>query len=721
MLPVAPLPKWTHLIKAVLLKSPSADALTALWRGPADVAGWLSRSTWSLALIALWRANLCNVTVVTVWIPDFFCNSSLLALRRTGANLVFYPLTDDLNPDMPSCRALAESRGPPDIFVVVHYFGRPCNVSAAREFCVRHRTWLVEDAVHVLTPSGEVGVSGDFVLYSPHKHLPIPDGAVLVVRGNGPSKLQAVNSAVFGPPSEWPQRLQDLSRRLGVNSNAGVLHSLIWIIKRVIQKTGIYWIVKRHISASPESRSLSDTVSVPARPSLMGRRLAAAVIPDLPVVARCRQRNQLVWDELLRTGLSGLYGLTPMERSEHRDWVPYLSSYEFKRQGESKMADRTGLQRLNASSWPELSPEINNDAAFHATAIDLQQTRVYLPVNQSLTTGVIAKVARAGEKRRRERLSTTSVEIVWDTCSQKEWIALTRRSVRSNLLQAWSYGAAKCQTEGWEVARGVVNIGNEAVAVIQVLFKKYLGIIKLIRVNRGPLLLRPLSPEEELALWSCIGCLGSVWRGRVLSIAPELLLSGHALLRLSDLGFTQTSTNATESLEVNLQREVEELRNSLDGKWRNMLSSSEKSGLTVEIDDCGEHFRWMLERYQSMLVEKRFRGVESRLISSIKNNRSGSEDLITLRAIKEGEPVAGICVARHGGDATYLLGWSGPQGRALKATHFLLWRAIIYLKECGSLRFDLGGISEDNTPGVTAFKLGLRGDRYELVGEYWKW
>jgi len=152
-----------------------------------------------------------------------------------------------------------------------------------------------------------------------------------------------------------------------------------------------------------------------------------------------------------------------------------------------------------------------------------------------------------------------------------------------------------------------------------------------------------------------------------------------------------------------------------------MLSSSEKSGLTVEIDDCGEHFRWMLERYQSMLVEKRFRGVESRLISSIKNNRSGSEDLITLRAIKEGEPVAGICVARHGGDATYLLGWSGPQGRALKATHFLLWRAIIYLKECGSLRFDLGGISEDNTPGVTAFKLGLRGDRYELVGEYWKW
>jgi hypothetical protein len=33
----------------------------------------------------------------------------------------------------------------------------------------------------------------------------------------------------------------------------------------------------------------------------------------------------------------------------------------------------------------------------------------------------------------------------------------------------------------------------------------------------------------------------------------------------------------------------------------------------------------------------------------------------------------------------------------------------------------LGGIDEELTPGISAFKLGLGGEQYELVGEYWKW
>ena len=39
----------------------------------------------------------------------------------------------------------------------------------------------------------------------------------------------------------------------------------------------------------------------------------------------------------------------------------------------------------------------------------------------------------------------------------------------------------------------------------------------------------------------------------------------------------------------------------------------------------------------------------------------------------------------------------------------------------GHKSLHLGGISQEHTPGITAFKLGLNGERYELVGEYWKW
>ena len=127
------------------------------------------------------------------------------------------------------------------------------------------------------------------------------------------------------------------------------------------------------------------------------------------------------------------------------------------------------------------------------------------------------------------------------------------------------------------------------------------------------------------------------------------------------------------------------------------------------------------QQYQELMQEKDFSGPAIGLLRNLRNHLDDGEQLLILRAMHEGEPVAGVCLARHGSAATYLLGWNGHKGRNLKANQYLLWQAIKYLKQSGSRWFDLGGISEENTPGITAFKLGLNGERYELVGEYWKW
>jgi lipid II:glycine glycyltransferase (peptidoglycan interpeptide bridge formation enzyme) len=89
--------------------------------------------------------------------------------------------------------------------------------------------------------------------------------------------------------------------------------------------------------------------------------------------------------------------------------------------------------------------------------------------------------------------------------------------------------------------------------------------------------------------------------------------------------------------------------------------------------------------------------------------------------MREGRPVAGICLARHGNAATYLLGWNGDEGRRYRANHYLLWEAIRRLPGSDTAWLDLGGLDEENTPGITSFKMGLNGERYELIGEYWKW
>ena len=40
------------------------------------------------------------------------------------------------------------------------------------------------------------------------------------------------------------------------------------------------------------------------------------------------------------------------------------------------------------------------------------------------------------------------------------------------------------------------------------------------------------------------------------------------------------------------------------------------------------------------------------------------------------------------------------------------------MKKRGCIGFDVGGIDEENTPDITKFKRGLRGEEYTLVGEW---
>jgi lipid II:glycine glycyltransferase (peptidoglycan interpeptide bridge formation enzyme) len=292
---------------------------------------------------------------------------------------------------------------------------------------------------------------------------------------------------------------------------------------------------------------------------------------------------------------------------------------------------------------------------------------------------------------------------------------------RSNLLQSWAYGEAKAAHGHWRVRRGIFYSGDEPIALVQVLQKRVAGLLRIARINRGPLFLRPLLPQEERAVWGELARFGNLRRGRVLSVAPELSLSGPSLVLLEDLGFRQFSPRAWESVWVDLGPGLDALRGQLDGKWRNMLTFSERAALKLDIRSDDQPFDWMIARYRELMQEKDFRGPSTELLLLLRKSLGEEDPLLVLRAVHETEPVAGICLARHGAAATYLLGWNGPKGRSLRANQYLLWQALMHLKQCGVRWLDLGGIDEENTPGIAAFKLGLNGERYELVGEYWKW
>lgn len=309
-----------------------------------------------------------------------------------------------------------------------------------------------------------------------------------------------------------------------------------------------------------------------------------------------------------------------------------------------------------------------------------------------------------------------TVEIIWNGLDRAAWEVLFAAAGRSSLVQSWAWGAAKAALEGWTPQRAEVRLDGETVALAQVLEKRLGGIARVGRLNRGPVWLLPVSEADCLAVVQALRARWRVWRLGALSLAPEL--PAEIAAGLTGLNLRPRPADRWCSAWLDLSPGPEALRKRLDGKWRNMLVASEKAGLTVEVASDRPAFDWLLEHYSQLLVQKGFGGTSPAMIRALADHAWRPDDLLVLRALAEGEPVAGILLARHGDAATYLIGWNGDRGRKLKANNRLLWEAVVELPRHGVRHLDLGGIDDRRTPGIAAFKRGMNGEEYLLAGEW---
>jgi len=714
----APLPSFRQLASLARATEMTDAELAAPWTRKGDIAGWLTRSTWSLTLIVLWRQKCQPDRRVTVWVPDFFCNAALAGVRATGAELIFFPVNKNLEPNAPACRALAAD-SPPDIAVHVHYFGKPREGRVLRDLCGAHGAWLVEDAAHIVRQAPSIGTIGDFILYSPHKHLPIPDGAVLVITPAGASKVGPHGAVEVGPPESWALQLSDLARTpLG---RPRLLQSpLGWLSKRVLQKCAIRPKSARALFSSENTaEALPHQAAIgPVAASRIMRRLLR---PELARLALIRQEgiaNQMLWDYLLR-GMPAARDLSPSERVPIGEWAPYLAQFACER--EARDAERRAElpAGLPFSTWPDLPPEVVCAKDEHRDAWELRHTRVYLPVHHTLDKQEMlaaCKHSKWGEH------AQDGVELVWDRVTRREWEAMLANAGRSNLLQSWCYGEAKSKNESWSVKRGVFYRRGEALAIVQTLNRRVAGMLRIIRINRGPLFLPGATSRDRELVWERLASIGNARRGRILSVAPELPLTAGSLAMLAAQGFRQSSSAHTESIWADLSLSAEQLSKQLSGRWRRTvkhIGQPETAGLSLDATTNGDAYEWLMERYADLMEAHNFLGIPVPVLGAFRE--CDERSALILFASRSGERLAGICLAIHGEAATYVVGWNGTEGRKLGANHFLFWSAMIRLKAMGLKWFDLGGISEERTPGISAFKLGLGGERYELVGEYLKW
>jgi len=378
MIPVTPRPGLCALLSPACPASGGKvdpETLAAPW-APTGLdekirTVWFSRSAWAMVMLARLAAHLAgktkNKTRVKVWLPDYFCNDSTQLLRR-DADVAFYPVDANLDPRWETCNEMATRLGPPDLFILVHYFGHACDGAGARSFCDDTGALLAEDAAHVLRPVPGVGEAGDFVFYSPHKLLPVSDGAVLVMK-----------STVFG--------VEEICQSLGRKRAPFVA----WWAKRMIQNTLPDPLMPAPASRLPEN--FADDPGPEALPnaprlSLLAEYMLAGSAARLAAAAQTRRENAAV----LAKALGGRAKWTPLldfGEFEAPYRLPMLCNEpEIATERYREFRDRG----VPVESWPDLPPEVLADPQSHEQATRLRRRVLFFPVHQGLDRAALLRL-----------------------------------------------------------------------------------------------------------------------------------------------------------------------------------------------------------------------------------------------------------------------------------------------------------------------------------------
>ena len=123
----------------------------------------------------------------TLLAPAYHCRTMLDPALALGGDVLLYPLQPDLTPDMAAIETLAEnSPTPVRALLATHFFGLPKPFESLAAWCAKRDVVLVEDCSHAFIteqhhPEG-IGIHGQFIVSSPYKFLPIPDGGLLYAR-----------------------------------------------------------------------------------------------------------------------------------------------------------------------------------------------------------------------------------------------------------------------------------------------------------------------------------------------------------------------------------------------------------------------------------------------------------------------------------------------------------------------------------------------------------
>ena len=657
---------------------------------------YLSRSSWSILSICIFRLKRLNHNSINVYLPNFFCNDPIPLLNQKNINLIYYEIDDQFEPDLLHLNRLSET-AKPDIFLGVHYFGNPLVSNFLKNFCIKNNCWYLEDATHCLKRDKIIGTQGDFVIFSPYKHIAIPNGAILIVRSNGPSKLNVDDYSSLNINQFLKVELKKFKFKKGLIKKDFFL-SVKWVIKKIILLvlneinlfSGYYKdIYKKSLKANYFERIHSHKISFISK-YLISRY-------DLNKISSIRIRNQNIFKDILENKIKIHKKFN--SKQNYFNHSPYLLPIILKSDDEAFELINNGIPVVRWPLYPKES--LNSSEKFKNT--------YFILLNHTIKNKYFKDIFNHQSDLKKIKILASSSQ----DCVEFEKL----NSSNINLTQSPYYGLSKAAVENKKIDFYSIMIDNRKVGVFQILQKKYFNFITLLRINRGPILINEIELNERIDIILKILKFGNIFKFRVLSITPDISFFSIESLFLKSVRSRRLKFSNWKSSVIDLNKSLDELRYILKPKWRNSLRKAQKQNLIINRSSNKKAVEVLLKYYLKDVEKKKYKGLNPELIKKMAQLQSDSEKLYVFSAKKDSLEFGSILISKQFKNLIYLIGWSSEEGRKLNVNYLLLWEAITYFKTKECKVFDLGGLIGEGHP-IDFFKLGMNGDYYENSGEY---
>ena len=312
-------------------------------------------------------------------------------------------------------------------------------------------------------------------------------------------------------------------------------------------------------------------------------------------------------------------------------------------------------------------------------------------------------------------MSNYNYKVLVDTVNCDTWMKILQNFDDATIYQTWAYGAVRWGEN--KLSHLMLERNGKIVAIAQCVTKKLLGLnAGIAYVPWGPIWQLRGKERDPIIFQQMIHALKQEYvekKASLLRIVPNLNShDSNELFNILEKENFRISSSETprQTLIMNLEYSIDELRQGLKRQWKQNLTYSENNGLKVIQGTSDELFSIFIDLYKNMLKRKKFEsGVDINEFREIQKALPEKYKMEIMVCEFEKMPVAGLIATYLGNTSIALLAATNDKGLEVKGAYFLQWQMIGWLKKMGARWYDLGGINPITNPGGFQYKKGLSG------------